>query len=376
MRQRFDVAVIGLGPAGRALAHRLAVRGARVVAVDPNPDAVWRPTYGGWLEQLPAWLLPSVVDSTASRVDLAVARRHRLDGTYAMLHNAQLHEALALDGVAVHRALADDLSPARWQARRVVDCRGAVPAGSRHRGPAQTAAGVAVPREAAAGLLAGAEAVLMDWRPYHGGARWGGERASFSYVVPLPGRPGCLLVEETCLAGDPALPLPELRRRGIARLRAAGVPDQAREDGVERVHIPLVPVPRSGDRFGAAGAQLNPISGYSVFASLAQADTVADRLLAGDEVGGAMSPWRLAALSALLRLDGDATAALFDAFGRLDFADQAAVMDPATPGPRLVAALARQWAGMPLARGTGLVGATLRGLPRAAHAIVNQRRRS
>ena len=45
-----DVAVVGLGPAGRALASRLVARGASVLAVDPRPEAVWSPTYGVWAE--------------------------------------------------------------------------------------------------------------------------------------------------------------------------------------------------------------------------------------------------------------------------------------------------------------------------------------
>ena len=40
----FDVAVVGLGPAGRALASRCAARGLSVLAVDPRPEAVWAPT--------------------------------------------------------------------------------------------------------------------------------------------------------------------------------------------------------------------------------------------------------------------------------------------------------------------------------------------
>ncbi|HEX2857892.1 MAG TPA: lycopene cyclase family protein, partial [Propionibacteriaceae bacterium] len=67
---RPDVAVVGLGPAGRALAHRLLARGARVLAVDPHPERPWLPTYGGWAHQLPDWLPERVVGSRSARTVL------------------------------------------------------------------------------------------------------------------------------------------------------------------------------------------------------------------------------------------------------------------------------------------------------------------
>ncbi len=62
---RVDVAVVGLGPAGRSLASACAARGLRVVAVDPRPDAVWTPTYGVWEDELaglPAMSVPAALN--------------------------------------------------------------------------------------------------------------------------------------------------------------------------------------------------------------------------------------------------------------------------------------------------------------------------
>ena len=50
-----DVAIAGLGPAGRSLATACARWGLSVLALDARPaDAAWRPTYGLWADQLGA----------------------------------------------------------------------------------------------------------------------------------------------------------------------------------------------------------------------------------------------------------------------------------------------------------------------------------
>ncbi|WP_214407224.1 FAD-dependent oxidoreductase, partial [Pseudonocardia lacus] len=56
-----DVAVVGGGPAGRALAAACGRAGLRTVLVDRAPDAPWRATYGAWAAELPADLPPAVV---------------------------------------------------------------------------------------------------------------------------------------------------------------------------------------------------------------------------------------------------------------------------------------------------------------------------
>ena len=49
----FDVAVVGGGPAGRALAGACAARGLRTALVDVTPDRPWRITYGAFTADLP-----------------------------------------------------------------------------------------------------------------------------------------------------------------------------------------------------------------------------------------------------------------------------------------------------------------------------------
>lgn len=363
-----DVAVIGLGPAGRSLASRLVFHGARVLVVDPHPERSWRPTYGGWGHQLPDWLPASVAGAHSDRTDLVARSRHRIQGRYVVLDNDALQAALPLDGADVQaRSVTDDELPGL--APVVVDCRGNTRALADPRTPVQEAHGMALPADTGRHLLADAEAVLMDWRPFDGSARWAGRAASFCYVVPLPD--GRVLAEETCLAGRPPVPQRELARRLAVRLRCHGFSDaELRDAEVERVHIAMLPpqpLPGSGPvlHFGAAGDQLNPVTGYSVFASLADADALATSLVAGHRPPAAYpaARWlRLRALQAVLHLDGDQTAELFDAFGRLSPARQRGVLAPDTPAPALLASLGRQASLLPPRHLAGLVAATAKGL--------------
>lgn len=366
---RPDVAVVGLGPAGRALAHRLLARGASVVAIDPHPERVWRHTYAGWADQLPSWLGPGVVGARCARTALRACTEHRLPGEYTVLDTAGLQQSLDLTGAVVRAGLLGD-DEMRCLAPVVVDCRGswALGEGAPDRDvPRQTAHGVVLAREAVTALLQSEDAVLMDWRPFHSESSWGDASPSFLYLVPLA--EGRVLAEETCLAGSPALPPAELRRRLHVRLRRHGVSSTLLAGAdTEVVHIPLRsrPTTHGLPRFGAAGPQLNPISGYSVFASLRDADSWAESLLTtGAPPAAEGAALRNIALEALLRLGAEDTRELFEGFGRLTGVDQRAVLDPSVSTRTLVGAMSRQWLRMSTARKPALVSATLAGLPRA-----------
>ncbi len=286
MTAQFDVAVVGLGPAGRTLAHRLALAGQDVLGVDPHPHRTWPQTLGGWTRQIPTWVPDGVVALTVDEPHLRAAEDHIIHDQYAILDNALLQEATPLSGVTLEEQVLDDdgVAALRSRARIVIDARGARPAGHPGDVPHQTAHGILVPRQLAAPILDGANAVLMDWRPFDGAERWGETSPTFLYVIPMPD--GRVLLEETCLAGHPAPGQEELRRRLLTRLGKAGLREDVLLDlEVERVSIPLI---RRGPRvpgvwrFGAAGAQNNPFSGYTFFASLAAVDGWVQRVAAGD----------------------------------------------------------------------------------------------
>ncbi|BCN63827.1 lycopene cyclase [Prescottella equi] len=319
-----DLAVVGLGPAGRALAHRASRAGLSVVAVDPHPDRPWLPTYAAWVDELPGWLGAAVLRSTVGRPQAWGTRRHVLDREYGVLDNAKLHHALDISNARVIRGFVGAVSPgvvtlrdgADIRARRVVDARGLRP------DPAfaeQTAFGIVLPAAAAKPALGGADCWFMDWRTDNGTTP--ADSPSFLYAVPLSD--DTVLLEETCLVGRPGLPLDELRRRLDARLDNRGVELPANLE-VERVRFP-VQAPHTRPTIAAFGARaglIHPGTGYSVAASLAAADAVVAALVAEHDPRKALWPWQARAvralrevgLSALLDLDPARTAEFFDAF--------------------------------------------------------------
>ncbi|MFC7450362.1 lycopene cyclase family protein [Rhodococcus daqingensis] len=351
-----DLAVVGLGPAGRALAHRAAVAGLDVVAVDPHPDRRWTPTYAAWSDELPGWLDADAV--SAARVErprVWATRERALARPYCVLDNDALRAALDLGTARVHAGTAVDVEPdrvilqdgTRLRARQVIDARGA-----RHsRGLAeQTAHGVVVSGEAASPVLGGGDAWFMDWRPDNGAPP--DQPRSFLYAVPLGG--DRVLLEETCLVGRPGLSQEELRGRLETRLRARGVPVSAHAER-ERVRFP-VEVPRAAGAvttFGARAGIMHPGTGYSVAASLSSVDEVVSAIAAGRDPRRALWPVRARAvrrlrdvgLRALLRLPPPLTADFFDAFFDLPAAHQRAYLsaraDPVAVGAAMAAVFRR-----------------------------------
>lgn len=356
------IAVVGLGPAGRALTARLLAHGADVLAIDPRPDAKWAATYGGWAAQLPDWLDHAAVTGARSeRTVLHARERHLITDPYLVLDNARLRNALDITGAEVRtETVRDEDMPAL--ADVVVDCRGARRLLGKHPRPMQSACGAVLPRETVQDMLGDADAVLMDWRPFDGAPRWGTRPPSFCYVLPLDGER--YIVEETCLAATPAVPVAQLRLRLEERTSRYGITaEQIDRAPIEHVMIPMQAPPPGPvkARFGAAGEELNAITGYSVFASLARADEAAHTLITTGTLRVRPSPWRSAALDAVLALRPDGVFELFEGFGQLSPEHMRAVFDPHTPAPHLLAALATQWGNMPLRAKGALIAATTKG---------------
>lgn len=333
-QSEMDVAVVGGGPAGRALAAACAERGLGTVLVDRNPDAPWTATYGSWVYDLPELPVDCVAAEAAGH---AIAlTRHDLEQRYAVLDTAALRRHLD------DRLVARDVEVREGRAVRVVDGRLVLAGGDRicarwivdaagHRQPLagrpltdtaaeQTAYGVVVPETAAAALVPPGQALFMDWRPDHG---FGGP-PTFLYGVPLGG--GEVLLEETSLARRPGLSLRVLRERLTARLAAHGIVPPPEPD-VERVRFPL-DVPRHRGReaigFGASAPFVHPASGFNVAATLAAAPRLADALATGRRRAARRAVWPASAvavhrvrrigLEALLRMPPDDVPAFFETF--------------------------------------------------------------
>ncbi|MET9327400.1 lycopene cyclase family protein [Tsukamurella sp. NPDC003166] len=331
-----DLVVLGLGPAGRAVAHRAAAAGLTVRAFDPAPDARWRRTFGLWADELPGWLPGSVV---AARSSPQVIARGRFDlrREYAVLDVDRLQDALPLDGVDVR---AERTTRDGHGAAFVIDARGPAPSGSPNV-PRQTAAGVLVP-------LGAQEELWMDWRVAPGVPD--GAPASFLYAVRVS--EDALLLEETCLAGAPALTVDALEARLRARLAARGV---AAGELHERVDFPLL---SSGPRRGAGwcgvgvrGTTLHPATGYSVASSLAFADDAVAAVRAGRNPVSTDAVlahrMRAAALRALLGMSPDEQRDFFDVFFSLPDRHVRAFLSARTPATTNAAAMAAAFVAAP-----------------------------
>lgn len=276
----FDVVVIGGGPAGRALARACALEGLHTAIVDRHPHRTWSATYGAWADELP----PNTPVAATSSVVRAYAREeHLIPRTYVVLDNARLHE-LPPDVTVLREPTA---------ARYTFNATGA------RKGRAeQTAVGTVIESN-------NTETTLMDWR----------NGDTFLYQVPLG--QNRVLVEETCLARRPGMPLSELRAKLHTRLE----PGQEEE----RVRFPLDAPRHKHPAFGAAAGFIHPATGYSVATSLALAPKVAQAVKADEDPKHVI--WsrkarivhglRRFGLEALLRLDADETRDFFELFFRL-----------------------------------------------------------
>ncbi|MFE3445969.1 lycopene cyclase family protein [Nocardia sp. NPDC059180] len=351
-----NVLVCGLGPAGRALAHRCLIRGLSVAVVDPAPKRSWTATYAAWADELPVWLDRRIIAATVDRPIARGIRTHHIDRRYAVLDTERLRESLDIAGAEVYtdRAIAltrDGVtlaSGAVLRAERVIDARGLARSPSRAE---QTAYGIVVDADRCAGMTS----LFMDWC-LDNGAPAEAPR-SFLYAVPLG--QDSMLLEETCLAGRPALGPTELADRLHQRLRARGIPVGGSER-VERVRFPVTGGRPGRFRFGAAGGFIHQATGYSVAAALTAADTVA----AGD------SPWppksrvvhglREAGLRALLTLPPADLPIFFDAFFDLPPELQRAYLSGRTDATGTISAMRTLFARLPRPLQIRIAAATLR----------------
>ncbi|ANZ39288.1 hypothetical protein BBK82_27740 [Lentzea guizhouensis] len=272
----YDVLVIGGGPAGRALARACAQQKLNTAIVDRHPHRVWTATYGAWADELPP---DAPVAARSDRVRAYAREEHEIQRGYVVLDNARLHE-LPEEVTVLQRP-----APARHTFNAT---------GARKGRAEQTAVGTVIESDST-------ETVLMDWR----------EGDTFLYTVPLGNNQ--VLVEETCLARRPGMPLDQLRQRLHARL-----PEGVRE---ERVRFPL-DAPRHKNAFGAAAGFIHPATGYSVATSLALAPKVAAAVEAGEDPkhviwspkARAVHALRRFGLETLLRMDAEQTRDFFELF--------------------------------------------------------------
>lgn len=356
----FDICVVGLGPSGRALAHRAIVAGLRVAAVDPRPDRLWPPTYSCWIDELPDWLPHSVIASRIPAPVVWTTSAIKIERPYCVLSKPLLREALPLDDARVYAGRASRVDAREVEladgtvirASVVVDARGMPPLGARR---AASAHGIFVNAETAAPMVGEGEGLLLDWRPENGTGP--DEPPSFLYAVPLGD--GTVIFEETSLGLRGGMPQHELRKRTLARLAAHGIELTGAEPS-EAAHYPLdTPPPKNGVGrvvpYGSRGGMMHPCTGYSVADSFALADIAITAILAGEDPIAALWPWqarltywmRMRGLWGLGRLTTEQSIAMFDSFFSASPRGQRALLsahdDYAALGAVLFGTVSRTW---------------------------------
>ncbi|HEX6255184.1 MAG TPA: lycopene cyclase family protein [Euzebyales bacterium] len=284
-----DVLVLGAGPAGRAAAAACVQAGLGVHLLAPAPHATWTQTYGAWLDELGAAGFPTVAghqwDTVLVRTSQPALRP--VGRTYALIDNDRLRTTLtdrARDATttagrarelvtAGDRLVVTTTAGERLAARAVIDATGH----PRFAGRTQ-AAGLAY--QTAFGIVARFDRppiphgtmCLMD---LDASAFGDDDPPTFLYAMDLGD--GTWLVEETSLAGRPAVPLGLLRRRLEQRLAHLGC-TATDVLATERVAFPMdAPVARSGPAvaFGSAAGMIHPATGYHVATALQRAPALA-----------------------------------------------------------------------------------------------------
>ncbi|MFC9993557.1 lycopene cyclase family protein [Nocardia sp. NPDC127526] len=322
-----DVCVVGLGPTGRALAHRAMRAGLTVVAVDPRPERLWGPTYSCWVDELPEWLPQSAIASRIEKPAVWTKTEHRIPRPYCVLSKQGLRDALPLDDATVIAARARAVEAHRVEladgtevrAAAVFDTRGQGSPGKRRSASAH---GIFVDEDVAAPMVTPGEGLMLDWRAENGAGP--NEPPSFLYAVPLGD--GTVIFEETSLGLRGGMPQHELRRRTLNRLAAHGIRLKG-EEPTEAAHYPLDDRPPKAGLgqvipFGSRGGMMHPITGYCVADSLSLVDTALNALQQGADPIEAMWPWqarlvywmRMRGVYGLGRLTTDQSIAMFDAF--------------------------------------------------------------
>lgn len=385
MMLRGDVAVLGSGPAGLALAAECAERGLDVVCVAPTPWRAWTPNYGLWSHQESLVPADAVSARYASpRVWIHDDAGFTLPRGYLRLSTFRLHQGLTrraeAAGVRFVEASATSLEhePTSTRVRTdagvavgaslVVDASGA---GTPHlarvdRGmdAHQTAYGVVA--EVAEHPYAPGEMSFMDFRF----APQGDVRAAPSFLYALPLDERHVFFEETALVRAPAMPLAVLRARLHERLESMGIRVVALHDE-ERCSIPMgLALPSKDQRvvgFGGAASMVHPATGYQLASALKLAPTVACAIAEGMASGTPDDASRLAwdavwpterarlwslyrfGMAALCSFDLDRTRLFFESFFALEPRDWQRYLDATASPAELAAIMGRLFWGAPLA---------------------------
>ncbi|XP_042487609.1 lycopene beta cyclase, chloroplastic-like [Macadamia integrifolia] len=360
-----DLAVVGGGPAGLAVAQQVSAAGLSVCSIDPSPKLIWPNNYGVWVDEFEAMDLLDCLGTTWSGavVFLDEKTRKYLDRPYGRVNRKLLKwkmmQKCISNGVKFHQAKVIKViheesksllicnDGVTVQANIVLDATGFSRCLVQYDKPYNPGYQVAY------GILAEVEEhpfdvdkmVFMDWRDSHLTNKEvlrekNCKIPTFLYAMPFSSKQ--IFLEETSLVARPGVPMEEIQERMVARLRHLGIKVKSIEED-ERCVIPMggpLPVlPQRVVGIGGTAGMVHPSTGYMVARTLAAAPVVAnsivqylgsERRLSGDEMSAEVwkDLWPIErrrqreffcfGMDVLLKLDLQGTRRFFDAFFNLE----------------------------------------------------------
>lgn len=360
-----DLAVVGGGPAGLAVAQQVSEAGLSVCSIDPSPKLIWPNNYGVWVDEFEAMDLLDCLDTTwpGAVVFIDDQSKKNLDRPYGRVNRKLLKSKMLqkciLNGVKFHQAKVIKVIHEKSksllvcndgvtvQAAVVLDATGFSRCLVQYDKPYNPGYQVAY------GILAEVEdhpfdvdkMVFMDWRDSHLKSdiklqERNSKIPTFLYAMPFS--TNRIFLEETSLVARPGLPMEDIQERMVARLRHLGIQVKSIEEDeycVIPMGGPLPVLPQRVVGIGGTAGMVHPSTGYMVARTLAAAPIVAnsivrylnsDRGLSGNELSSEV--WRdlwpierrrqreffCFGMDILLKLNLPATRRFFDAFFDLE----------------------------------------------------------
>lgn len=360
-----DLAVVGGGPAGLAVAQQVSEAGLSVCSIDPCPKLIWPNNYGVWVDEFEAMDLLDCLDTTWSGAVVYIDENStkELGRPYGRVNRKQLKSKMMQkcisNGVKFHQAKVIKViheetksflicnDGVTVQASVVLDATGFSRCLVQYDKPYNPGYQVAY------GILAEVEEhpfdvdkmVFMDWRDSHLDQNSelkakNSKIPTFLYAMPFSSNK--IFLEETSLVARPGLQMEDIQERMVARLRHLGIKVKSIEED-ERCVIPMggpLPVlPQRVVGIGGTAGMVHPSTGYMVARTLAAAPIVArsiveylgsEKSLLGNELSGQVwkDLWPIErrrqreffcfGMDVLLRLDLHGTRRFFSAFFDLE----------------------------------------------------------